>query len=601
MRRAGSWKLLRQVAELRGVVELLRPFLPGSYGRLALGALLTFLLLGLRLAQPWPLKWILDGLTAGATQPVGPLAAGVLFLLFAVGAAALEYRQVMTLVGVGNDILYRFRATLFRHVLLQSLSFHERKSEGELLTRVVHDTMRLRKGINSILITLLQTLLTFTAVLLVLLWVDAVLAAVVAVAGSAALVVMARGGVRVKRAARKNRRREGKLAALVAEELIAIRDVQTFRREPGGGQAFERINRKSLKQESKVRRLTSAMLMNVEIIVSVGLAAILIVGARRVVSADMTAGELVLFASYAGSLYRPFFRFTRQSARLGTTLAAADRLRRLMRREPAIRDAPGAVPVEAVRGSVDFVGVGVRSPKKARGTRRWTLRGVDLHVNAGEHVAVVGGNGAGKSTLLRLVLRLEEPKEGQVLLDGRPLSAYTIASLRAQMSVVFQDPVFFGATVRENLLLGRADASDVELLDALGRARSAELVERLPKGLDTVVRKRGRHFSAGERQRLAIARALLRDAPIWLLDEPTTGLDAAAAESLAELLLDVTRGRTTFWITHDPRMALRLDRVVYLADGRVRFSGGRAEFKAWAERSSLDSGPDTLVLGATAS
>lgn len=595
----GKWKLLRQISELRGTFDLLRPFLRGSYRQLAWGGSLALLLLLLRLGQPWPLKWILDGLTGAASVPVRPVAAGLLFLLIASAAAVLEYRQVMILVGVGNQVLYRFRADLFRHVLLQSLRFHERKSEGELLTRVVHDTSRLRKGVNHILTRFFQTLLTFIAILMVLLWVDLVLASVVAVAGTAALLVMVRGGTRVKRAARKSRRREGKLAALVAEELIGIREVQTFRRDASGSGTFERINAKSLKQESNVRRLSSRMLMDVEIIVSLGLAAILIVGSQRVLAGAMTPGELVLFASYAGSLYAPFFRFARQSARMGATIAAADRLRSLMLQEPDIADAPDAVAADGLLGAVEFVGVGLRSPRKARGSRRWGLRDVHLRVEPGERVAVVGGNGAGKSTLLRLILRLADPTEGSILLDGRDLRSYGIASLRSQMSVVFQDAVLFGATVRENLVLGRPDASDDEVLDALRRAKAIDLLQRLPEGLDTVVRKRGRHFSGGERQKLAIARGLLRNGSIWLLDEPTTGLDARAAEELEALLLEAIRGRTTFWITHDPRMALQLDRVVYLADGRVRFSGGRAEFRAWAGRTVTEFDASTFATGGT--
>lgn len=531
--------------------------------------MLTLLLLALRLAQPWPLKWIVDALTGAASVPVGMAGAGALFLLLAVAAASVEYAQVMTLVGMGNRILYAFRADLFSHVLRQSLSFHERKAEGELLTRIIYDTTRLRKGVNHVLTRLFQTVLTFVAILVVLVWVDAPLAAVLAVAGTVALWVMAQGGHRVRNAARKNRKREGKLAALVAEELISIREIHTFRFGHTAGGMFERLNRKSLKQESKVRRLGSGMLLKVELLISVGIGLVLIVGAQRVAAGAVTAGELVLFVSYATALLPPFFRFARQTVRMGTTVASSDRLRKLMERPPAIADAADAVVADRLRGSLVLRDVSAKSPRRRRGTRKWALRGVNLEVGAGERLAVVGPNGAGKSSLLRLLLRLSDPDGGAILVDGRDLRKYAVPSLRDQMSVVLQGTVLFGLTVRENLALGRPDASEAEILDAAGRAQALELIGRLPEGLETVVRRQGRLFSAGERQRLAIARALLRDGSIWLLDEPTTGLDEESAETVVESLDEATRGRTTFWVTHDPRVAGRLERVLYLADGRV--------------------------------
>lgn len=563
-------KLFRQLRDLRRVLDLLRPYLPGQRRSLAWGLFLTLLLLGLRLAQPWPLKWIVDALTGVASVPVGMVAAGVLFLLLSAAAAVIEYGQVMTLVGVGNRILYAFRADLFAHVLRQSLGFHERKSEGELLTRIIYDTTRLRKGLNHVLTRLFQTLLTFVAILAVLFWVDAPLAAVLAVAGTFALWTMARGGYRVRKAARKNRKREGKLAGLVAEELISIREIHTFRSARAEGGPFDRLNARSMKQESKVHRLSSGMLMKVELLISCGIGVVLVLGAQRVAAGAVTAGELVLFVSYATALLPPFFRFARQTVRMGTTVASSDRLRKLMNRMPAIADVPGATVATGLRGVVELRGVAARSPRRTRGTRKWGLRDVTLTVPAGERVAVVGPNGAGKSTLLRLLLRLSDPDAGSILVDGRDLRAYAVASIRDQMSVVLQGTVLFGLTVRENLTLGRPDATEAEIMEAARRAQALDLIARLPEGLDTVVKRQGRLFSAGERQRLAIARALLRDAPIWLLDEPTTGLDETTTGAIEEILLDVTRGRTTFWITHDPRVARRLDRVVYLSGGRLR-------------------------------
>jgi ATP-binding cassette, subfamily B, bacterial len=577
MRRRRRPRLVRQLMEMRGVGALLGPYLRAHRRALWGGLGLTLILLLFRLAQPWPLKWIVDGLVDVGPQPVGPLAASMVFLVVAGGAALLEYAQVLTLVGIGNRVLHAFRADLFRHVLKQPLAFHERKVEGELLTRIVYDTTRLRKGLNNVLTRVVQTVLLFGAIVGVLFWVDAALASVMAVAGVVALFVMARGGERVRRAARKNRRREGRLAGLVAEDLMAIREVQAFMRE-SQGESFDRLNAKALKEESKVRRLASGMLLRVEVVVGLGIAVVLLAGAARVATGALSPGELVLFVAYATALYPPFFRFARQAARMGTTLASAERLKRLMLREPAIVDAPDAVEAGPFRGAIELSGVGVKNARRRRGSRKWALRDVDLAIEPGERVALVGPNGAGKSSLLRLLIRLADPDRGVIRIDGAPARTYTLRSLRGQLSIVLQGTVLFGLTVRENLTLGNPDATDAQILDALARANALELIQRLPDGIETVVRRHGRLFSTGERQRIAIARALLRDGAIWLLDEPTSGLDGKVAAETTAVLEQATRGRTTLWITHDPRMPPLLDRVVLLTRGRVHFTGRPHEY-----------------------
>ncbi|GMR13699.1 MAG: ABC transporter ATP-binding protein [Gemmatimonadota bacterium] len=584
MARRRQWKLLKDLTELRRVGRLLAPYMRGHYLVLAGGTALIIVLLALRLAQPWPLKWILDGITGVGGQPVAPLPAAVLFLVIASAAALIEYWQVMTLIGLGNRVLYRFRTDLFQHLLLQSLAFHERRAEGELLTRVVYDTNRLRKGVNQILTRLIQTVLTFVATIAVLFWVDVPLALVMGVLGILALALMVRGGRAVKKAAKRNRRREGKLAALVAEDLIAIRDVQTFRPDPIDSSGFQRVNARSLKQESKIRKLSSGMLMRVEIILSAGLALILLFGVHRVSSGAITAGELVLFATYAGSLNRPFFRFARQATRMGTAVASADRLQGIMLQEPEITDRPDALDVTSFRGTVRFSEMSAKRGRRKERGRTWTLRRLDLEVPAGERVAVVGANGSGKSTLLRLILRLADPARGEIAIDGHDLRSLSISSLRSRMSVVFQGSVLFGLTVRENLTLGDPNPpSESEILSALESVDALDLVGRLAEGLDTVIKKRGGRFSVGERQKLAVARAILKDGDLWLLDEPLTGLDVEASKTIMATLDRATRGRTTFWVTHDPLLSLAMDRVLILKAGRVAFFGTRSEFLERAE------------------
>jgi ABC-type multidrug transport system fused ATPase/permease subunit len=225
--------------------------------------------------------------------------------------------------------------------------------------------------------------------------------------------------------------------------------------------------------------------------------------------------------------------------------------------------------------------VSYKAARRLRGGRKWMLHDVGFELPAGRRVAVVGPSGAGKSTLLRMVLGLVEPESGAVRLDGRDLRELQLESVRRQMSVVFQESVFTRRSVRENLTLGLDPPSPEQVHAAVAAARLGDWIERLPDGYDTEIAKAGHLFSGGERQRLALARAILRDGRIWLLDEPITGLDPDAARKLTESLLEITRGRTTLWITHDPALVGRLDAVLELVDGTMAFAGTPAQHEQW--------------------
>ncbi|MCR4340561.1 MAG: ABC transporter ATP-binding protein/permease [Gemmatimonadaceae bacterium] len=565
---------------LKEIARLLRPYAGEERPALIRGVLLALAVVALQVLRPWPIKWILDHLGgAPVADFVAPLFAGsattgivllsLAFVALSLGAAAAEYAQIMTLNGAGNRILFRFRAALFQHILRQPLEFHESRDVGELLTRIVYDTSRLRRGVNGMLIRIVQPVALFVATIVVLLWIDSALAGIMAIAGLVALIMMRRRGRRIASASRKQRRKEGRLATLVANELLAIRELQTF----GGGTSgtadrFEGRNSKSLRQEQKVRRLAAGLTLRVDVALAIAVAAAMALGADAVLAGDITPGDLVLFFSYALALRAPFTDFSYQTARLGRSYACAERLARIVDRKPTT-DHAGAAPAPSLRGAVTFETVSVKSPARTRTGRKWALNAVSFDVKPGERVAIVGANGSGKSTLLRAALRLVEADRGRVLLDGADIRDCTADSIRAQMSVVFQDSVLSGLTVRENITLGLPDSSDAAVEAAVARAGAAKLVARLRRGYDTPVRRGGRLFSGGERQRLALARAILRDGRIWLLDEPTSGLDTRGVIELADGLFAATEGRTVLWVTHDPAVLSRMDRVIELRSGRL--------------------------------
>jgi ATP-binding cassette subfamily B protein len=287
---------------------------------------------------------------------------------------------------------------------------------------------------------------------------------------------------------------------------------------------------------------------------------------------ELTPGDLLVFLAYLKNAFKPIQDLAKYSGRLAKGSAAAERVLDVFDRTPDVRNLPGAVPAPALVGAVQFDHVSF-----AYETDGGALHDIQLSFRPGQRIVLTGPSGSGKSTLLSLLLRLYEPSVGRVLIDGRDIRTFTLDSLRGQIAVVLQDTVLFAATVRENIAFGAPDASAADIEAAARLANADGFIRELPRGYDAVVGERGVTLSSGQRQRIAIARAAVRRAPILILDEPATGLDEANARAVAEALERVAQGPTTFIVTHDPRVAATADRIVYIERGRVVEQGSPAE------------------------
>lgn len=570
------------LAGAQRIFRLLAPHAIGEGRRIAVGILLGLGVVALHVARPWPLKWIVDGLGLPAGSPASHIVQmAALFVALSVVGAVMQYTYEMYFYGVGNRVVYRFRSALFAHVIALPLWFHDSRGVGELLTRVVSDTSRLRRGVNVMVLRILLTVVLFVATLAVVVWVAPLLGLALGVVGVMGLLLMQRRGGSIMRAARRQRQREGALAALVGDELARVRELQLFGVAASSVlRRFDSRNERGLRQEMKVQRLASGLVARVDALFAFGVALTLLVGIGPSSRGSITAGELVLFLTYALSLRQPFLDFAYHTARLGRTVACADRLGLIVARPVGNQDLPGATLAPAFEGALRFEDVWVKSPRRIRGGRKWSLAGITCDIPPRQRIAIVGGNGAGKSTLLGLVARLTEPQVGRVLLDGRDVRDYQAPALRDQLSVVFQDAALPILRVRDLIALGRTDATDDQIQEAARRTGAAPFIQGLPLGYETVVRRGGALLSGGERRRLALAGALLRDGRIWLLDEPSVGLDDASAREIVELLLDATQDRTVLWVTHDPAILSRFDWVLALEDGRLAYSGPSAAYRA---------------------
>jgi ATP-binding cassette, subfamily B, bacterial len=584
-------KMFPALRKMRRLALLLWPHARNHKGLLLIGSFTSIILIGLRLAQPWPLKWIIDILSENKSLPawleLQHEQAIALLSLSYIGVSLLaglaDYWQTILLSGLGNRVIYSFRNKAFDHLFRLPVTFHEKRTVGELVTRIVYDTARLRRGVNGIMIRTLQVVFTFLLNVVVILLLNWQIAIVIGVIGTLSLLLMNRNGKRILFESRKNRRREGQLAAVVSEDMQGIREFQAFRPDHLTDERFDKRNTKSLASEQKVRRIAARMSTQVEVLLAIGICVVLWIGAVAVQSGDLTVGSLVLISHYAVGLFGPFRQFARQAAQTGRTIACAERLTNIIEKDATITDATDAVPLLVPPQIIRFSGVSIKNSRRQRVTRKWMLDNISCDIHSGERIAVIGKNGAGKSTLIKLLLRLSDPQQGSIEMDGRDLRQLTLNSIRNNISVVFQDSIFFGLTIRENISFGKADATTEEIEQCIRRCGIDQWISKLKKGLDTSVQRQGSIFSGGEKQKLAIARALLRNGSIWLLDEPTNGLDESSRDNIIKLLLEVTNNRTTFWVTHDQEIIEYCTRVLLLEEGKIAFLGTPKEFSLWLE------------------
>jgi len=556
--------------------------------RLFIALLCTLGYTGMRLAEPWPLKFIFDNVLVNqplvtpfpwVNETIGVDRMRILYtavgalLVFAILRGVFYYFQSVLTSYVGQEVVIKIRRQLFAHLQRLSLRFHNESSTGDLLTRLTGDINNLRQLLAASLLSLLSEsilLISFLTVMFVMNWRLALLAVITM---PAIFLLVTFYSSRIRQAARKQRRREGELASRMHETLTGIHVVQMFARERHEDEQLRGLNKRSLRAGLKSTKLEGKMNQGIEISVAVGMALTLWFGATEVIAGRLSAGGLLVFATYMQSFYRPIRRLSRVAERASKAASCVDRITDILDQESEIKS--GTVEAPRLRGAIAFADVSFRY-----GDDTPVLDGFALTIAAGQSVALVGPSGAGKSTLVSLVSRLYDPTSGVVSIDGTDIKAFTLTSLRDNISVVPQDGVLFGGTIRANIAYGRPDATDGEIADAARAANIHDFVMALPAGYDTVVSERGVSLSGGQQQRIAIARALIKDAPIVLLDEPTTGLDSRSESLVMEATERLLRGRTTIIIAHRLGTIRRASLIVVVDDGRIVETGTHDELLA---------------------
>lgn len=612
MSRRGRAGAPRQRALARSLV-IVKPHLRGKAGLITLGLVALLADVVFRVLEPWPLKFVVDsvsaslGATAGAAAGIPEATVGLLVACASllVGLIALRalaaYVSTVAFALVGSRVATELRGRVFAH--LQSLSprYHAATSSGDVVQRLVGDIGRLQEVAVTAGLPLVGNIVTLVVLTVVMSLMDPLLTLVVVAAAMAYLITSRRSSRKITAASRTTRKGEGALADTAAETFGAIRVVQAYGLEERFGGGFARGNDKALTEGVRSRRLAAGLERRTDLIVGVATALVLFGGGWQVLSGSMTPGDLVVFVAYLKLAMRPLRDLAKFTGRIARAAASGERVADLLDEPVEVEDAPHAVPLPRLRGEVWFDRIDLDD-----GRGRPLVRDLSLRIPAGQHICMLGPSGAGKSTLAGLLVRTADPLAGHVRLDGVSVTQATLASVRSAVSLLLQESVLFADTVRENIRLGRLDATDEEVAHAARRAMAHEFVSALPEGYDTVLGNRGDTLSGGQRQRIAIARALLRDAPVVVLDEATTGLDPQSRAQVADSLAELAAGRTVISITHDVTQALAADRVIWLEDGRIVEDGEPDELMArsssrlhrWVERAR--SAETTVALAAGA-
>jgi ATP-binding cassette, subfamily B, putative efflux pump len=525
-----------------------------------------------RLIDHWCVSILtLIGHTATPGSKLAVLSVAML-VVYAMQSLASYYRNYWAGIA-GNRLIFDLQSRLFSHLQKLPHSFFDHNPTGSIVSRVLNDVQQANELVSSALIDVWMdgvSLILVIAALFALNWRLALVALCIAPLWVGFMRFFA---PRIKSVSHRMQETVEEIAGEVHERVAGASTVKSFGREDYEVDQFRSRNQRLFDRTIDKVSLAARQEMLIQLLTRAAPTVVIWVGALMIIHGSITLGTMVAFFSYLGFLYLPLERFAQLSVVLSTSMAAIERIFVFLAIKPEINDHPLSRPFAVRRGTVQFdnvsFGYGARDGREAR----QVLNSVNLHIPGGSRIALVGRSGAGKTTLANLIPRFYETTRGRVMIDGHDVRHFTIKSLRANVSLVSQDALLFSSSIRNNLIYARHDATDEMLWQALEMANLRDFVESLPDGLDTIIGERGVKVSGGQRQRLAIARAFLKDSRIVILDEATSAVDSESENLIHDAMERLMDGRTVFLIAHRLRSALSADLIVAMDQGNVVETG----------------------------
>jgi ATP-binding cassette, subfamily B, bacterial len=552
----------------------MRPYVRPYAGRLAIMVLAALAGVGASIVVPLVTREVVDGPIAHGDRP-GLLPLAVLALALGAAEAFLGFvrRWVQNTATLGIE--REMRDDVYRHLQALPPSFHDRWQSGQLLSRATSDLAAIRRFTGFGLVFLIVNIATFGTIIGLLVHMDALLGVIVAVSLLPVTALCLRFERRYRVVSRRVQDQQGDLATIIEESATGLRVIKAFGRRELVGRQFDEGSRAVRASQLEKARLRGGFVAFLDLIPNATLVVVLLLGALAVGSGRLTLGGLVAFITLVLQLVWPVESLGFILAAAQEAATAAERVYEVYDTVPDIQDAPDAVELTAPRGRVRFEAVSFVHADSSTPV----LSGVDLEVEPGETLALVGASGSGKTTLAMLVPRLADVTTGRVTIDGHDVRDLTLSSLRSAVATAFEDPILFSASVRENVTLGHPTATDEEVEQALALAQ-ADFVHELPWGLDTRVGEQGMSLSGGQRQRLALARAVVGRPAVLVMDDPLSALDVETEHLVEQALERVLATTTAIVVVHRPSTVTLADRVALLHEGRVHAIGTHSELMA---------------------
>ena len=556
----------------RGLMQFLKPY----YRQMLLSLVFMIIVTFASVSGPYFVKLAID--EGIAKSDLAALRNIVLtFFGISVVQVVTNIVRIRLMSRVGQHVLYDVRMALFNHLQQLSLSFYNRYSVGRVITRVINDVGTLREFITWAVLAIVRNLLAIVGILVAMLSLNVRLSLLT----FAVLPLMVVATLIFRKAARLNYRKVRAAVSwtnsVLAENVNGVRVVQAFSRQAHNYKNFrEYVNRYFLERSLDAAKVASVFTPIVDVLGAIATALVVYIGGTAVLGESITAGVLIAFVLYIDRLFDPIRDLSRRFDTLQSTMAGGERILELLNTPVEVQDAPDAREMGPIRGDVRFEDVSFHYSDDPT----LVLDGINLEAHAGETVALVGETGAGKTTIVKLLTRFHDPTAGSVRVDGVDLRTVTQSSLRKQMGMVLQDPFLFNGSVKENILFGRLDARDEEVIAAAKAVGAHDFIMRLKNGYDTSVEEGGATLSVGQRQLISFARALLADPRILILDEATSSVDTQTEQIIQKALATLLKGRTSFVIAHRLSTIINADKIVVIHDGKIVEQGTHAELLA---------------------